>query len=80
VQDCADVLAGKSFYAPYGEKVAAENTDLLCYYVSGAADAWLEENKKQSWGDAIVTAPVSVEKMHAWRKAHPDAFIAALAE
>ena len=39
-----------------------------------------EENKKETWGDAIVTAPVSVEAMHAWLKNHPDAFIAALAE
>ena len=80
VQDCADVLAGKSFYAPYGEKVAASNDDQLCYYVSGCTDPWLEENKKESWGDAIITGPVSVEKMHAWRKCNPDAFIAALAE
>ena len=80
VQDCADVLAGKGFYSPYGEKVAAENTDTLRYYVSGAADAWLEENTAETWGDAVVTVPVSVDKIHAWRKANPDAFIAAFAE
>ena len=80
VQDCADVIAGKGFYAPYGAKTAAQNTDAMCYYVSGSTDAWLESNKKEAWGDAIVTAPVSVEAMHAWRKNNPDAFIAALAE
>ena len=80
VQDCADVLAGKGFYSPYGEKVAAENTDTLCYYVSGSTDAWLEENTAETWGDAVITKPVSVEAMHAWRKANPDAFIAAFAE
>ena len=80
VQDCADVLAGKGFYSPYGEKVAAENTDTLRYYVSGATDAWLAENTAETWGDAVITAPVSVDAMHAWRKANPYAFIAAFAE
>ena len=80
VQDCADVLAGKGFYSPYGEKVAAKNTDELSYYVSGAADSWLKDNTQETWGDAIITKPVSVEEMHAWRKANPEAFIAAFAE
>ena len=80
VQDCADVLAGKGFYSPYGPKTAAVNTDKLCYYVSGVTDAWLEENKAEAWGDATVTKPVSVSEMHAWRKENPAAFIAALAE
>ncbi len=78
VQDCADVLAGRGFYSPYGGKVSAENTDTLSYYVSGATDAWLQANTQQVWGDAVVTAPVSVVEMHAWRKANPDAFIAAM--
>ncbi len=80
VQDCADVLAGRGFYSPYGAKVAAENTDTLRYYVSGSSDAWLAENTAERWGDAVVTAPVSVDAMHAWRKNNPDAFIAAFAE
>ena len=79
VQDCADVLAGKGFYSPYGEKVQAVNTDELCYYVRGARDAWLEAHKAESWGDAIITAPVSVADMHAWRKENPGVFIAAIA-
>ena len=79
VQDCADVLAGKGFYSPYGPKTAAENTDELCYYVSGAQDTWLDEIQAEIWGDAVVTKPVSVAAMHAWRKNHPDAFIAAFA-
>ena len=79
VQDCADVLAGKGFYSPYGPKVDAVNTDELCYYVRGARDAWLEGYKAESWGDAIVTAPVSVADMHAWRKENPGVFIAAIA-
>ena len=80
VQDCADVLAGKGFYSPYGPKTAAQNTDSLCYYVSGAKDAWLEENQAETWGDAIVTGPVSVTAMHAWRAQHPGAFIAAFSD
>ena len=80
VQDCADVLAGKGFYSPYGPKTAARNTDQLCYYVSGAQDAWLEENKADTWGDAIVTKPLSVSEMHTWRAQHPGVFIAAFAE
>jgi len=80
VQDCADVLAGKGFYSPYGEKVAAVNENALCYYVSGVQDAWLDEIKAESWGDAVVTKPVSVAAMHAWRAEHKDAFIAAFAE
>ena len=79
VQDCADVLSGRGFYSPYGGKVAAENTDELCYYVSGFSDAWLAENTAETWGDAVITKPVSVDAIHTWRKANPDAFIAALA-
>ena len=80
VQDCADVLAGKGFYAPHGGKVKAKNTDALCYYVRGCKDAWLEENTAETWGDAVVTKPVSVEAMHQWLKNQPNAFIAAFAE
>jgi len=80
VQDCADVLSGKGFYSPYGGKVAAKNADCLRYYVSGCSDTWLAENTAEHWGDAVVTVPVSVDAMHAWRKQNPDAFIAAFAE
>ena len=77
IQDCADVLAGRGFYSPYGEKVSAQNTDKLSYYVSGETDSWLCEQTRKTWGDAVVTVPVSVDAMHAWRKDHPNAFIAA---
>ena len=50
------------------------------YYVSGVQDSWLEENAQETWGDATVTKPVSVDDMHIWRSAHPQAFIAAFAE
>ena len=77
-QDCVDVLCGKGFYSPYGEKVAACNEGKLCYYVSGVCDAFIEENKAETWGNAVVTGPVSVSQMHAWLKNNPDAFIAAI--
>jgi len=80
VQDCADVMAGKGFYSPYGPKVAAANFDLLRYYVRGTADSWLTENTTEHWDSAVVTKPVAVSDMHAWLKDHPEAFIAAIAE
>ncbi len=80
VQDCVDLLAGKDFYSPYGPKVTADNTDKLRYYVRGSMDAWLEENREDTWGDALITAPVSVADMHAWLKQRPDTFVAAFGE
>ncbi|MBQ5781551.1 MAG: homoserine dehydrogenase [Spirochaetaceae bacterium] len=80
VQDCADVLLDKGFYSPCGEKVKAENTDFMRYYVRGEKDSWLEENTAETWGTAIISKPISVEAMHVWLKNHPEAFIAALAE
>ncbi len=80
VQDCADLLAGKGFYCKYGKKVAAVNDDELIFYVRGDMDAWLENNTAERWGNATITKPVSVSAMHSWLKAHPDAFIAAIAK
>ena len=81
VQDCADVLLGRSFYSPYGEKTSVENTGKLCYYVAPhncASTAWLQESTAERWGDAVITKPVSVAEMHSWLKENPDSFIAAL--
>ena len=78
VQDCTDVLMGKGFYSPYGGKVSAENDVTRCFYVRGAQDAWLEENTAETWGEAVITKPVSVAQMHAWLKDHPGTFLAAL--
>ena len=74
VQDLVDVLEGKSFYAPYGEKVAADTSVELTWYVRGN---WQGE-AAESWGEAVVTKAVSVADMHAWIKANPDAFVAAI--
>ena len=76
LQDCVDILAGKGFYTPYGEKVTAVNDEKLTYYVRGAA--W--DDAEENWGNAVITKPVCVNAMHAWRKENPDAFVAALAE
>jgi len=78
VQDCADVMSGRGYYSPYGGKVAADNSLLCSYYVRGAADEWLEKNKAEAWGEAVITKPVSVSVMHAWLKNNPNAFIAAM--
>ena len=78
MQDCADILAGKGFYSPYGGKVQAANADALCFYVRGAKDSWLEQNTAEVWGNAVVTKPVGVNEMHAWLKAHPGTFLAAM--
>ena len=78
VQDCADVLAGKGFYSPYGGKVSADNSLQLQFYVRGDSDAWLEENTDTCWNGAVITKPVAVEAMHAWLKNHPGTFLAAL--
>lgn len=78
MQDCADVLRGKGYYSPYGGKVQADNSKLMCYYVRGEKDAWLEEIKQETWGEAIITKPVAVSRMHAWLLKHPGSFIAAM--
>lgn len=74
VQDLVDVLLGKSFYAPYGGKVAAENTVALSWYVRGP---W-QGDVKEVWGSGVITEPVPVDEMHRWLKENPDAFAAAL--
>ncbi len=77
VQDCADLLAGKGFYSPYGEKTNACNYEKLCFYVGGETDSWLDQNTQETWECGVVTGPVSVSQMHSWLKEHPNAFVAA---
>ena len=72
-----DILAGKGFYAPNGGKTAVRNDAEMTYYVRG--EAW-DGVTEAVWGEGVITGKVSVEAMHTWRKAHPNAFIAALAE
>ena len=80
LQDCIDFLDGTGFYGPYGPKTAVTNGEQYSYYVRGEADAWIRDNTREQWGDAVVTNPVSVVQMHHWLKNHPAAFIAALPE
>ncbi len=72
VEDLVDVRNGRGFYAPYGETVKADNTGLLRFYVRGDWKGAVEE----TWGDAVITAPVAVGEIHGWLKENPDAFIA----
>ena len=76
VQDCVDLLSGKGFYSIYGAKAAVDNSETMRYYVRGGKD--LPAKASESWGSAVITEPVSVSVIHAWRKENPDAFIAAL--
>ena len=79
LQDCVDIQQGKGFYAPYGGKVSAVNDHTMCFYVA-AIDPWLEENKAENWGNAVVTKPVKVCDMHQWLAGHPGTFIAAIVQ
>ena len=74
VQDCADLLAGRGFYTPYGPKVAVSNDQEMRYYVRGNWNGEISE----TWGNAVVTKPVTVEAMHKWLKENPESFIAAI--
>ena len=76
VQDLVDLTEGKGFYSPYGGSVQACNEEEMTYYVRGNWEGEIEE----TWGNAVLTKPVSVSKMHAWIKENPDAFVAAVAE
>ena len=80
VQDCVDLLEGKGFYSPYGEKTEVSNQEEMCYYVRGEEDAWLAEHTREHWGSGVITDLVPVQQIHSWRKAHPNAFLAALPE
>ena len=64
------------FPRDYG-KVRLSQKNELCYYVRGAKDAWIDEIAAETWGDAVVTKPVTVEAMHQWLANNPEAFIAA---
>ena len=77
VQDCVDILAGRGFYAPWGGKTPVCNHIAMRYYVRGGT--W-DGAAEETWGEGMITAPVSVAAIHAWRKENPTAFIAALAE
>jgi len=76
VQDLVDVQLGKGFYTAEAKPVSVDNSRCLRWYVRGGWDGQIRER----WGDGVITPEVSIAVMHSWRKAHPEAFIAALAE
>ena len=78
VQDCVDLLSGRGFYCPYGQKVAVDNSCKLRYYVRGGDVSCFADCTAESWGSAVITEPVAVEDMHRWLKENPGAFIAAM--
>ena len=74
VQDLVDVASGKGFYAPCGQRVAADNSVELDWYVRGD---WMGE-AAETWGNAKIVKAVSVTRMHAWIKENPEAFVAGI--
>ena len=78
VQDLCDLLSGNGFYAPCEGSVSAKNDEAIRFYVRGGQDAWLQSVTAETWGEGVVTAPVSVDEMHAWLKNHPNCFMAAI--
>ena len=76
VQDCVTIQSGRGFYCPYGSKTPIDNSEKMRFYIRGDWDGAVSE----TWGDAVVTEPTSVSAIHRWLQAHPDAFIAAIAE
>ena len=78
VQDLVDLTKGNGFYAPYGEKVQAENDEKLCYYIRSGDQSVFADSVAETWGAAIVTKPISVMEVHNWLKENQGAFIAAL--
>lgn len=80
LQDCVDLVHGNGFYSVCQGKAQVSNGKLLQFYVRGASDCWLMENTAEHWGSGVVTVPVSVDEIHAWRKQFPNVFLAALPE
>ena len=75
VQDCQDIINGRGFYTTCGGSAAVSNSEEMRYYVRGGEVSFPVEER---WGDAVVTAPVSVQEMHNWLKENKSAFIAAM--
>ena len=78
LQDLIDLLAGRGFYCPYGPKVSVDNSLCLRYYVRGGDLSVFAGKTAEKWGDAIITAPVSVDFIHRWLRENSGAFIAAM--
>ena len=80
VEDLVDLTRGNGFYAPYGQKVQAENDEKRSYYIRGGDQSLFAGDVAENRGGAIVTKPLSVTEVHNWLKENEGAFIAALPE
>ena len=85
VEDCLDILAGKSgFYTDVMQPTAVRNGDEAHpYYVRTACpDEFLRGITVERWGEGVVTACVSVEEMLRWSreqlKKDPACFVAGI--
>ena len=85
VEDCLDILAGKSgFYTDAMQPAAVRNGDEAHpYYVRTACpDEFLRSITVERWGAGVVTACVSVEEMLRWSreqlKKDPACFVAGI--
>lgn len=85
VEDCLDILAGKSgFYTDVMQPTAVRNGDEAHpYYVRTACpDEFLRSITVERWGEGVVTACVSVEEMLRWSreqlKKDPACFVAGI--
>lgn len=79
-EDLADLICGRGFYSPCSGSVPVRNHETFQFYVRGDSDDWLEAHTELHWGDAALTVPVSVARMHQWCASHPNVFMAALPE
>lgn len=85
LQDLCDIQAGKNFHTtifPTTQSVAQNNTAMKYYLSGSAADLahWQENDISTNWGEAIITTPQPVAKVHDWLKRHPQIFAAAIQE
>lgn len=83
VQDCIDVREGAKLYGSGMEKCSVDNSSVLRrYYVRMVEpDAFLKEAAETQWGPGVVTKPIPVQQIHAWKnQLAQDVFFAALPE
>ena len=57
VEDLVDLTRGNGFYAPYGQKVQADNDEKRSYYIRGGDQTAFADKVASNWGRAIVTEP-----------------------
>ena len=84
VQDCLDIIAGKTaFYAEGMAPTELEDAVAHPYYVrTSCADSWLDSITVDRWDNGVITSAVSAYEMIRWAKAKlaedPTCFIAGI--